>query len=184
MTEVTRDPVPWSFVSSPEKLTEGLASNPELYLFQEGPMENSLEGAGKRARGFYMLWVKPLKVCGPELPEPSPFSLAPPCPQLLVTPLSPGGASLEERRSHSAGRMGFPWVGRGQAAAVGAISDIAATGPSLGPWRSHILYRAPELQMPPRGAGSVDEGRGGLGSTWFSLVLGWLRNSWGYVDRF
>lgn len=48
MTEVTRDPVPVELrITSPES-SRGLASNPELYLFQEGPMENSLEGQGAR----------------------------------------------------------------------------------------------------------------------------------------
>lgn len=36
----------------------------------------------------------------------------------------------------------------------------------------------------PRGAGSVDVEVEGWGQPGFSLVSGWLRNSWGYVDRF
>lgn len=46
MTKVTKDRVPVELrITSPES-SPGLASNPELYLFQEGPIENSPEGQG------------------------------------------------------------------------------------------------------------------------------------------
>lgn len=46
MTKVTKDPIPVELrITSPE-CSPGLASNPELYLSQEGPMENSPEGQG------------------------------------------------------------------------------------------------------------------------------------------
>lgn len=43
---MTKDPVPVELrITFPES-SPGLASNPELYLFQEGPMGNSPEGQG------------------------------------------------------------------------------------------------------------------------------------------
>lgn len=82
--------------------------------------------------------------------------------------------------------MGFPWAGRGQAAAVGhEFRHRAGSAPSLGPWRVTSLPEA----FGTSNAASVGQDPWmrveveGWGQPGFSLVSGWLRNSWGYVDR-
>lgn len=174
---------PWSFVSPLLRAHWGWLPTLSCTCSRRGPWR-----IHRRGRGW--AWVtrvvgQSLKVCGPELPEPSPFSLAPPCPAAPCHPVISWGGPW--RRSHSAGCVGFPWVGRGQAAAVGhEFRHRAGNGPSLGPWQVTSLLEA----FGTSNAAPVGQDLWmrveveGWGQPGFSLVSGWLRNSWGYVDRF
>ena len=145
-TEVTRTASAWSFVSPLLKAHRGWLPTPSGACSRRGPWRTH-----RRGRGW--AWVtrvvgQSLKVCGPELPEPSLSAWPLPAPQLLVTPLSPGG--VPGGALTVLGAWGSHGPGGGRQQLWGTSSDIAlAVRPPLGPGGSH-LYRKPSgLQMPP-----------------------------------
>ena len=167
MTRVTQDPGQWSFASPLPRAPRGWLPTPSCTCSRRGPWR-----AHRRGRGW--AWVtrrvagQSLKVCRTELPEPSPLSLASPCPAAPCHPIIswgvPGGARTVlgawvpmggERAGRSCGArvLTSPW----QWALPLALVGHTFTG-SL--W---------DFTRCPRGAGSMDGGRGGgLGSTRFA----------------
>lgn len=166
---MTRTASAWSFVSPLLKAHRGWLPTPSGACSRRGPWRTH-----RRGRGW--AWVtrvvgQSLKVCGPELPEPSLSAWPLPAPQLLVTPLSPGGSleALSQCWAH-----GIPMGREGAGSSCGARVPTSRWQCAL-PWAlaGHIFTGSlRDFKCRLCGAESVDEGRGGgLGSTWFFVGL-------------